>query len=52
MLADIEKVLLTEEQLRTRIRELGRNITADYRDKPLLALCILRGSFVFFADPH
>lgn len=50
MLADIEKVLLTEEQLRTRIRELGRNITADYRDKPLLALCILRGSFVFFAD--
>ncbi|MBM6967414.1 hypoxanthine phosphoribosyltransferase [Pseudoramibacter alactolyticus] len=50
MLADIEKVLLTEEQLRTRIRELGRNITADYRDKPLLALCILRGSFIFFAD--
>ncbi len=50
MLSDIEKVLLSEEAIRDRIGEVGRQITKDYDGKPVLALCILRGSFVFFAD--
>lgn len=47
-----EKVetLYTPEQLQARIRELGALITRDYRDRPLVLLCVLKGSFVFAAD--
>lgn len=47
---EIEKVLITEEQLASRNAAMGKQIADDYRGKPLLALCILRGSFAFFAD--
>jgi hypoxanthine phosphoribosyltransferase len=42
--------LLTEEQLQTRIKELGAEITEDYKDKDLLVIGVLRGSFMFMAD--
>ena len=47
-----EKVetLYTPEQIQARIRELGALITRDYRDRPLVLLCVLKGSFVFAAD--
>ena len=44
------KTLYTEEQLQTRISEMGRQITADYVGKDLVILCILKGSFMFAAD--
>lgn len=44
------KALLTEDQLATRIRELGTQITEDYKDKNLLVIGVLRGSFMFLAD--
>lgn len=47
---DIESVLLTEEQLRSRIRELGEEISQDYEGKPLLLVGVLKGSAVFLAD--
>lgn len=43
-------VLLTEEQIKVRIDELSREITRDYRDKNLLLVSILKGSFIFMAD--
>lgn len=50
MTADIEKVLLDEEQLRQKVKELGAQISKDYAGKPLLVLGILKGSFIFMAD--
>ena len=48
--AHIAEVLLTEAQIATRVRELAQQITADYRDRDLLLIGVLTGSFVFLAD--
>ncbi len=47
---NIEKVLLTKEQLEQRIKELGAEITRDYQGKELVLAAVLRGSYVFMAD--
>ena len=47
---DILRVLLTEEQLREKVSELGARITEDYRGKRPLFLGVLKGCFVFMAD--
>jgi hypoxanthine phosphoribosyltransferase len=48
---DIARILIDEEQLQRRIRELGRAITADYQDvDDLLLICVLKGAYVFLAD--
>ncbi len=44
------KVLITEQKLRKRIGELGREITRDYQGNPLVLVGILKGSFIFMAD--
>lgn len=46
----LEKVLISEEQIRERVREMGRQITEDYRGEKLVVVCILKGSTIFFAD--
>ena len=43
-------VLLTETQIRERIRELGNQISKDYADQELVLVCVLRGATLFFAD--
>ena len=47
---DIETVLLTEEQLRTRTAELGAMITKDFAGREPLFVGVLKGCFVFMAD--
>ena len=47
---DVEEVLIPEEVLHDRIRELGRQISAEYKDKEPLLVGILTGAFVFMAD--
>ena len=48
---DISKVLVSKEVLRTKVKELGERITADYEDaQELVVVCILKGAVVFFAD--
>jgi hypoxanthine phosphoribosyltransferase len=44
------KTLYDRDRIQARIRELGAEITRDYRDKPLVLLCVLKGSFMFAAD--
>ena len=44
------RVLLTEEQIQARIRELGAQIDADYPTGDLHLVCILKGAYVFLAD--
>jgi hypoxanthine phosphoribosyltransferase len=46
----LEEILITEEAIRTKIAELGRRISEDYRDKNLLMISVLKGSVVFMAD--
>lgn len=45
-----EKVLYSSEAINHRVRELGTIISKDYKDKNLLVVSLLRGSFVFAAD--
>lgn len=47
---DVLKVLLTEEQINQKVRELGEQITNDYVGKDLIIVSILKGSVVFVAD--
>lgn len=42
--------LLASNVIAARIRELGKQISADYAGKSLVLLCVLKGSFVFAAD--
>ena len=47
---DIARVLITEEQLRTRVEEMGRQIAWDYRGKNPAMVCILKGAIMFYTD--
>ena len=48
---DIAEVLISEEQLQNRIRELARDIQADYVDvENVLLLCVLKGAYIFLSD--
>ena len=42
--------LIPADKLQTRIKELGAEISADYEDKDLLLLCILKGGVLFLTD--
>lgn len=50
MLTDIDRVLISEEELSKIVKELGSKITEDYKDKNLLLVSILKGSVTFMAD--
>ena len=45
-----KSVLISESQIQKRIRELGRQISEDYKDQDLVLICVLRGAALFFAD--
>ena len=47
---DILKVLYSEEQLRTRVQEMGDELYERLKDKNPLFLGVLKGSFIFMAD--
>jgi hypoxanthine phosphoribosyltransferase len=47
----IDRVIISEENIRSRVKELGEVITKDYKDsESLLLLGLLRGSVVFLTD--
>jgi len=49
--ADIQRVIITEEQIREKTEELARKIAADYAHVPnVLLVCILKGAVMFMAD--
>ena len=49
---DIQEIILTEEQIQARVKEMGAELTAEYADKEedLVVVCVLRGASVFMAD--
>lgn len=44
------KPMITQEEMRKRIQELGLRIAQDYQEKDLLMIGVLKGAFVFFSD--
>src|SRR3954469_19788637 len=47
---DIEGVLISEEQIQARVRELGEQISRDYEGRELHVVSVLRGPSIFTAD--
>ena len=47
---DIQEILFSEEQLKTRVAEIAREIERDYQGKEVMLISVLRGSFIFMAD--
>ena len=50
MLQDIERVLLTEEQIQTRVSQLRAQLASDYDGKDPVFLGVLKGAIPFFKD--
>ncbi len=47
---DLSEILVTREQIAEKIREIGKQITEDYRGKEPVMVCVLKGAAVFFTD--
>ena len=47
---DIQEVLITEEELQQKIKELGRTLSEEYAGRTPLVICVLKGAFIFMAD--
>ena len=50
MLNDIERVLISEEELHTKVQEMGKKISEDFRGKDPLFVGVLKGCFIFMSD--
>lgn len=50
MYKDIEKTLITEEQIVERLKELGKQITEDYNGEEVIVIGVLKGCTVFMSD--
>lgn len=44
------KILIPEAKLQSRITELAAEINHDFKGREIVAICILKGSFIFFSD--
>ena len=47
---DISRILISEEELKNKVAEMGRRISQDYQGKRLMVVGVLKGSVVFMAD--
>lgn len=50
MIEDIERVLLSKEQIHDRVCQLAEQIECDYDGKDLVMVCVLNGAAVFYID--
>jgi hypoxanthine phosphoribosyltransferase len=49
-MALVARVFLSADQIQTRVREMGEQITKDYPEGPIYLVGILKGAFMFLAD--
>ena len=47
---DIQQILISEEQIKARIAELGKELSAEYAGKNPIVIGVLKGVVVFYAD--
>lgn len=50
MLQEIKEILISEKEIESKCRELGKAISEDYKGKDLICIGILKGSIMFMAD--
>ena len=50
MCQEIERILVSKEEIQEICKRLGAEITEDYQGKKLILICVLKGAFVFLAD--
>lgn len=46
----VERIIISEEEIQQRVRELGQAISKDYAGKTITLLCILKGGLMFLCD--
>lgn len=46
----LPRALIPESKIRQKVKDLATEITFDYRGKEVVVICILKGSFIFYAD--
>ena len=47
---DIERILISEEEIEAKVAEVGKRITEDFQDKDPIFVGVLKGCFIFMAD--
>lgn len=50
MEADIKEVLISEEEIQLKVKQLGETLSKDYKDKNPLMVCVLKGAILFMSD--
>jgi hypoxanthine phosphoribosyltransferase len=50
MLNDIKETLISEEELKAKVKEMGQAISRDYAGQEILMIGVLRGAVIFMAD--
>ena len=50
MKKDKFKIVISEEEIQNRVKELGEEITRDYANKEPIVICMLKGAVMFFGD--
>ncbi|MGE5086579.1 MAG: hypoxanthine phosphoribosyltransferase [Bacillota bacterium] len=44
------KPYITEEKIQAKIKELGETLTKKFKNEKVVAICVLKGSFMFYSD--
>jgi len=50
MHTDVKEILFTNEQLQSKVQELGQQISTDYKGEEVVLVCVLKGAVMFFSD--
>lgn len=50
MESDIKEILISEEEIRGKVKELGATLSEKYKDKTPLMICVLKGAVLFMSD--
>lgn len=51
LFADVDHILISEEEIQTRVQDLAHEIEADYENvEDLLLICVLKGGYIFLSD--
>lgn len=49
-MSELDDIIITEQEIRDKIRHIGSRISEDYKDKELVLICVLKGACVFVSD--
>ncbi|SES98710.1 hypoxanthine phosphoribosyltransferase [Anaerobranca gottschalkii] len=46
----VERILISEEEIQQKVKELGQQLSNDYKGKDVLFICVLKGAIMFMSD--